>query len=105
MKVKSIRIPPDIEHAIDFLSKAEKIDSTQSFRKLARIGFEHYIAKLYENRKLSIRDVSAELDVTISEALDMLSAMGITGNIRAADVLLSIDTLPSLKGRGGDKSE
>ena len=94
MKVKSIRIPPDIEHAIDFLSKAEKIDSTQSFRKLARIGFENYIAKLYENRKLSIRDVSVELDVTISEALDMLSAMGITGNIRAADVLLSIDTVP-----------
>ena len=94
MKVKSIRIPPDIEHAIDYLSKAEKIDSTQSFRKLARIGFESYIAKLYDNRKLSIRDVSAELEVTISQALDMLSAMGITGNIRAADVLLSIDTVP-----------
>ena len=103
MKVKSIRIPRDIEHAIDFLSKAEKIDSTQSFRKLARIGFEHYIAKLYENRKLSIRDVSAELDVTISEALDMLSAMGITGNIRAADVLLSIDSVPSLKERVSER--
>ena len=93
MKVKSIRIPPDIEHAIDFLSKAEKIDSTQSFRKLARIGFENYIAKLYENGKLSIREVSAELDLTISEALDMLSAMGVTGNIRAADVLQSSESI------------
>ena len=93
MKVKSIRIPPDIEHAIDFLAKAEKIDSTQSFRKLARIGFENYIAKLYEHGKLSIREVSAELDLTISEALDMLSAMGVTGNIRAANVLQSIESI------------
>ncbi len=93
MKVKSIRIPPDIEHAIDFLSKAEKIDSTQSFRKLARIGFENYIAKLYENGKLSIREVSAELDLTISEALDMLSAIGVTGNIRATDVLQSSESI------------
>jgi hypothetical protein len=93
MKVKSIRIPPDIEHAINFLSKAENIDSTQSFRKLARIGFENYIAKLYEEGQLTIRDVSAELGLTISEALDKMSAIGINGNIRAADVLLSIDNL------------
>lgn len=93
MKVKSIRIPPDIEHAIDFLSKAEKIDSTQSFRKLARIGFENYIVRLYEQGKLSIREVAAELDLTISEALDMISAMGVRGNIKAADVLQSIESI------------
>ncbi len=99
MKVKSIRIPQDIEHAIDFLSKTEKIDSTQSFRKLARIGFENYIAKLYENGKLSIRDVSAELGVSISEAIDMLSEMGVKGNIRAADVLNSVQSLPAAKAK------
>ena len=93
MKVKSIRIPPDIEHAIEFLSKVENIDSTQSFRKLARIGFENYIAMLYKNGQMTIRDVSAELNLTISEAIDKMSAMGVTGNIRAADVLLSIDNL------------
>jgi hypothetical protein len=93
MKVKSIRIPPDIEHAIEFLSKVENIDSTQSFRKLARIGFENYIAMLYKNGQMTIRDVSAELNLTISEAIDKMSAMGVTGNIRASDVLLSIDNL------------
>lgn len=97
MKVKSIRIPPDIEHAIDSLSRMEKIDSTQSFRKLARIGFENYVAKLYENRKLSIREVSEELGLPISEALDMLSDLGVKGNIRAADVLNSIRSLSAMK--------
>ena len=93
MKVKSIRIPQDIEHAVNFLSKIEKIDSTQSFRKLARIGFETYIANLYQNGKLSIREVSTELGVSISEAIDMLSEKGVKGNIRATDVLQSIHSL------------
>lgn len=93
MKVKSIRIPQDIEHAVDFLSRIEKIDSTQSFRKLARIGFETYIANLYQNGKLSIREVSTELGVSISEAIDMLSEKGVKGNIRATDVLQSIHSL------------
>lgn len=97
MKVKSIRIPQDIEHAVDFLSRIEKIDSTQSFRKLARIGFENYIAKLYENGKLSIRDVSLELGVSISEAIDILSEMGVKGNIRASDVLHSVHSLSAEK--------
>jgi hypothetical protein len=90
MKVKSIRIPQDIEHAIDFLAKTEKIDATQSFRKLARIGFENYIAKLYENGKLSLREAATELDVSLSEAIDILSGVGVKGNIRASDVLQSI---------------
>jgi predicted HTH domain antitoxin len=93
MKVKSIRIPQDIEHAVDFLSRIEKIDSTQSFRKLARIGFETYIANLYQNGKLSIREVSTELGVSISEAIDMLSEKGVKGNIKATDVLQSIHSL------------
>jgi hypothetical protein len=93
MKVKSIRIPPDIEHAIDFLSRAEKIDSTQSFRKLARIGFENYVATLYQNGKLSIREVAEELSLSLSEALDLLSEKGVTGNIRASDVLDSVEGL------------
>lgn len=97
MKVKSIRIPRDIEHAVDFLSKIEKIDSTQSFRKLARIGFETYIAKLYENGKLSIRDVSTELGISISEAIEKLSDMGVKGNIRATDVLNSVNSLSTAK--------
>jgi predicted HTH domain antitoxin len=93
MKVKSIRIPQDIEHAVDFLSRIEKIDSTQSFRKLARIGFETYIANLYQNGKLSIREVSTELGVSISEAIDMLSEKGVKGNMKATDVLQSIHSL------------
>ncbi len=45
MKVKSIRIPDDIDQAINYVSQLEKIEKTQSLRKLARIGFEYYSCK------------------------------------------------------------
>jgi len=37
MKVKSIRIPDDIDQAINYVSQLEKIEKTQSLRKLAKI--------------------------------------------------------------------
>jgi len=40
MKVRSLRIPQDIEQAIEYVSKVEKTEKTQSLRKLARLGFE-----------------------------------------------------------------
>ena len=45
MKVKSMRIPDDIDQAIDYVSQTEKIEKAQSLRKLARLGFEYYVAK------------------------------------------------------------
>lgn len=91
MKVKSMRIPEDIEQAIDFVSKIEKIEKTQTLRKLARIGFESYIAKKYKDGKITLREASDLLKLTLSETIDLLSEMGVKGNIRAQDVLTSVE--------------
>ncbi len=96
MKVKSIRVPQDIENAIEFVSKIEKIDKTQSFRKLTRFGFEYYVAKLYLEGRVSLREVSDLLNLTLSEAIDLLLSMGIKGNIRAGDVFDSLEVLSHL---------
>jgi len=40
MKVRSMRIPEDIEQAIEYVSRIEKVEKAQSLRKLARVGFE-----------------------------------------------------------------
>jgi hypothetical protein len=47
MKVKSIRIPDDIDKSIEFVARLEKLEKTQSLRKLTRLGFEFYAAKSY----------------------------------------------------------
>ena len=54
MKVKSMRIPEDIDQAINYVSQLEKIEKTQSLRKLARLGFEYYDAKGFSMRIPSI---------------------------------------------------
>jgi predicted HTH domain antitoxin len=96
MKVKSIRIPDDIDQAINYVSQLEKIEKTQSLRKLARIGFEYYVAKNYKEGRITLRDASDLLKLSLSEAMDLLAEMGVKGNIRAADVYASLMTFAPL---------
>jgi predicted HTH domain antitoxin len=96
MKVKSIRIPDDIDQAINYVSQLEKIEKTQSLRKLARIGFEYYVAKSYKEGRITLRDASDLLKLSLSETIDLLAEMGVKGNIRAADVYASLMTFAPL---------
>jgi len=96
MKVKSMRIPEDIEQAIEYVSKVEKIEKTQSLRKLARVGFEYYVVKAYREGKITLRQASNLLKFTLSETIDLLAEMGVKGNIRAKDVLASLNTFAPL---------
>ncbi len=97
MKVKSVRIPEDIDKAIEFVARSEKLEKTQSIRKLTRLGFEVYVAKSYEKGKLTLRETATLLNLTLSETIDLLSEMGVRGNIRAKDVTESLK-LMSLSG-------
>ena len=88
-----MRIPDDIDHAIDYVSQIEKIEKTQSLRKLARLGFEYYVAKEYREGRSTLREVAKLLDLPLSNAIDLLNEMGVSGNIRARDVLSSIKSI------------
>jgi len=92
MRVKSIRIPQDIDNAIEYVSKIERIDKTQSFRKLARIGFEYYVVNEYRKGRITLREASELLKLTLSESIDLLLEVGVKGNIRASDILESLNT-------------
>lgn len=95
MKVKSMRIPKDIDKAIVYVSRSEKIENTHSLRKLARMGFESYISKEYKAGKITLREASDLLKLTLSETVDLLSDMGVKGNIHASDVLNSLKMFSS----------
>jgi len=96
MKVRSMRVPEDIDRAIRYVSKAEKIENTQSLRKLARLGFESYVAKNYQSGQITLREAAELLNLSLSETLDLLSQMGVRGNIHAGDVLASLNTFAPL---------
>ena len=96
MKVRSLRIPEDMDQAIEYVSKMEKTEKTQSLRKLARLGFKYYVARAYREGKITLRDGSRLLKLTLSETIDILAEMGVKGNIRASDVLQSLNTFSAL---------
>jgi len=96
MKVRSLRIPQDIDQAIEYVSKMEKTEKTQSLRKLARLGFEYYVSKSYGDGKITLREASKLLGLTLSETIDLFSELGVKGNIRASDVLKSLNTVSAL---------
>ena len=93
MKVKSIRIPEDIDQAIDYVARSEKLEKTSSLRKLTRMGFEVYVAKSYERGKLTLREVAHLLHLNLMETIDLLNEMGVKGNIKAKDVMEGLKAL------------
>jgi predicted HTH domain antitoxin len=93
MKVKSLRIPEDIDQAIDYVARSEKLEKTGSLRKLARMGFEVYVAKSYERGKLTLREACKLLHLNLIETIDLLNEMGVKGNIKAKDVMEGLKTL------------
>jgi len=95
MKVRSIRIPEDIDKAVEYVARLEKLEKTQSIRKLTKLGFEFYTAKSYEKGKLTLREAAELLNLTLSETIDLLSEMGVRGNIRVKDVMESFKTMSS----------
>ncbi|MFH0725153.1 MAG: hypothetical protein V2B19_02165 [Pseudomonadota bacterium] len=102
MKVRSMRIPEDIDRAIQYVSNAEKIEHTQSLRKLARLGFELYTATNYQNGRITLREAAALLSLSLSEAIEILERMGVKGNIRAGDVLDSLNRFSPRRNSSGD---
>ena len=96
MKVRSMRIPEDIDMAINYVSQLEKIEKTQSLRTLARFGFEYYVSKNYREGRISLRKAADLLKLSLSETIDLLAEMGVKGNIRASDVFASLNTIESL---------
>jgi predicted HTH domain antitoxin len=73
------------------VEKEEKIEETTAIRKLIRIGYETYVAGLYKNGKYTLSEVARLLGITLAEALDVLQDHGVKGNLRAADVIASLD--------------
>ena len=96
MKVRSLRIPQDIDQAIEYVSKMDKTEKTQSLRKLARLGFEYYVSKSYADGRITLREASTLLALTLSETIDLFSELGVKGNIRASDVLESLNMVSAL---------
>lgn len=98
MKTKTIRIPKEIMTAIEVVGKEEKIEEATAMRKLMRIGFEIYVANLYKQGKVTLKEAAQLLNVNQIEAIDIFLEAGVKGNLEASDVLVSLERFPPRRG-------
>ena len=59
------------------------------------MGSESYSSKEYKAGKITLREASDLLNLTLSETVDLLADMGVKGNIHAEDVLNSLKIFSS----------
>ncbi len=99
MKTKTIRLPDDILKALKVIEREEKIEEAAAIRKMIKTGFETYVADLYREGRLTLREASRLLDRPLTETIDLFLQKGIKGNLEASDVLTSIERFAGKKSR------
>jgi len=90
MKTKSLRISREISAAIELVERQEHIEESSAMRKLIRMGFETYVADLYKEGKVTLREAARLLHVDQIEAMNMFLDAGIKGNLETSDVVASL---------------
>lgn len=93
MKAKTLRVPEGLQNAVQDLSSVEHIEESAAMRKLMYMGYEVFLAKQYRYGRLSLRDVAQRLELSLSETLERLGALGVSGNTGADDTLASLRSL------------
>ena len=93
MTIKTLRLPDRLADAVRELGAAEQIEEATAMRKLLRMGYDLYVAEQYRAGRLSLRDVAVRMDLSLSDTLEALQRLGITGNTGADDAVASLQSL------------
>jgi hypothetical protein len=91
MQTKSIRLPGDLLTAIEMVERREHIEEATAVRKLIRTGLETYVARLYRDGQITLREAAARLGLDLIATTDLLLDFGVKGNLDAHDVLHAIE--------------
>ena len=78
---------------IETLSKQLRKDRSAVARELIDHGWEFLMIKRYKDGKLSLAGLASELDVSVSEALDLLAELGVEAPIEYDDYLKGLGLL------------
>ena len=91
MGVISLRLKDKDLERIEELSKLERKDKSTIARELLEYGWEFLMVKYYKEGKLSLGSLAKKLDISISEAIDLLSKLGIEAPIEYDDYLKGLE--------------
>ncbi|MDP3765678.1 MAG: UPF0175 family protein [Nanoarchaeota archaeon] len=88
-KVITLRLKEKELGFIEEISKKENGDRSYAARKLIDYGWIYFILKSYKEGKISIGKAAKELNLTITETIELLADLGIKSPISYEDYLES----------------
>ena len=87
MSVISLRLKDKETKRIDELSKTENRDRSSVARGLLDYGWTFLMISRYREGKISLEIISKKLDLSISEAIDLLAEYGVESTVTYEDYL------------------
>ena len=97
MGVISLRLKDRDLERLDELSRATHKDKSTMARELLEYGWDFLMFKYYKEGKLSLAGLAKKLDVSISEALDLLKERGIEAPLGFDDYLKGFEVFDQVK--------
>ncbi len=79
---KTVRISEKLLKVVKHRAKIEGVDESTAIRQLISIGAKNYAVDLYRNGKITLKEASELVDVTVREMIDILLDRGVKGNVR-----------------------
>ena len=100
MGVSALRLPNEIEKAIEERTKEEKIDKSAAMKQFLIAGIKEYkkqkAIELYREGKVSLSDATKAASVNIYEVIDLLIKAGIKSDYSLEDMRTKRKTLEKL---------
>jgi predicted HTH domain antitoxin len=86
-EVITLRLPKEDVEIVKQLAVETKRDKSTTVRELVELGKIYFAIMQYEEGKISIGRASEIAGLSISETFDLLSKLGIKGNLEVEDYL------------------
>ena len=97
MGVISLRLKDRDLQRLDELSRALHKDKSTMARELLEHGWDFLMLEYYKQGKLSLSGLAKKLDLSISEAIDLLKDRGIEAPIAFDDYLKGFEVFDQVK--------
>jgi hypothetical protein len=96
MSVLSLRLSKKEAERIKEIAMKENKNKGEAARSLLSYGWFFFNIRRYKEGKISLETLAKELDLSISETIDLLAEYGITSHISYDDYLEGLETLKQL---------
>lgn len=97
MGVISLRLKNRDLERLKELSRLEGKDKSTVARELLEYGWDFLMLKYYKEGKLSLEGLAKKLDISISEAIDLLAELGIEAPLEFDDYLKGFEVFKENK--------